>query len=437
MTKVLVVINMLVMLTITKISAQDSIILNKPGTKEVHYKKLISIQQKYLGWVDRRDKEFPFGVPAIAYNKYDGVQIGAALINLKQPVKHIDFTASLLYGIKSHKVNGTANVDYYIRLKKSVVTLIKPGVKFQSFTWYDHPKPLKYYSISPSIEIVLNHRTEKLEKLEHRISFTNHIVLKKELVYSDGDAIVYVLKDTLTRFYANVFKYTFSRKDDNFPVSASLSFEQTKFFVKTYFEANSFIRYQLKNYNTGVHIRLFVGGFLWRSDNFHFRLYPDVGFNLNGKRGEQDYLYSDYYFGRYEQENFSARQITKTDGFFKVSTPLNGIETGQTVDWLMAMNFKVDFPIHYVPVKLFFDLGYSYDNHLNPVNLLPVKGFQFDGGFMFSFFDEGFEIYFPLIYSKEYKAYYKADAPKFKQKISFLLDLHKLELHKKIRDMRF
>jgi hypothetical protein len=435
-----------IILTFNAAYCEDSLSLNKPDTAEVHFKRLYSAQQKHLHFIDKKNKELPFALPAVAYNKYDGWQVGAVLINLKQPVKHIDFTGSLLYGIKSKKVNGTANVDYYLRPKKSVVTLVKPGVKFQSFTWYDFVKPLKYYSISPEVVLIFNHRTEKLEKLEHEIAFSNHTVLKKDITsYFKGTD--YLLKDTLTRFYSNFLRYTFKRKDDYFPVSATINFEQSKYFAKIYFEANSLIAYNQKNSGSskrnfllsgaGVHLRLFVGGFLWRSNNFRFRLYPDVGFNLNGKRGEQDYLYSDYYFGRNEQTNFAGRQITKSDGFFKVSTPLNSIETGQTVDWLMAMNIKLDFPIRFVPLKLFLDLGYSYDNHLNPVNLLPVKGFQFDAGFMFSFFDESFEIYFPVVYSKEYKAYYKSNAPKFGQRVSFLLDLHKLEFHRKIRDIKF
>ena len=414
-------------------TSTDSIYNTAKNKTPKHYPKLQKAQEKYLHWIDKKNREFPFGVPAIAYNKYDGVQVGAAFINLKQPVKHVDFTATLFYGTKSKKVSGTANVDYYARPKKGVVSLIKPGVNFKSFTYYDFVKPLKYYAIAPEVLVQFNHRTEKLEKLEHLLLFRNHTILQRDLTV-DGSSN---LKDTVTRFYANILRYTFKRNDKNFPFAATLSFEQTKSFVKTYFEANSFIRYQLKDYNTGVHLRMFIGGFLWRSNNFRFRLYPDVGFNLNGKRGEQDYLFNDLYVGRNEQQSFAGRQITKSDGFFKMSTPYNSIETGQTVDWLMAFNFKIDFPIKYVPLKLFLDLGYSYDNHLNPNNLLPVKGFQYDGGFMLSFFDEGFEVYFPLFYSKEYKSYYKSNAPKFGQRISFLLDLHKLELHKKIRDMKF
>src|SRR5665647_1709658 len=129
MTKSLIVINIMVILTSYSLFGQDSLSINKADSGEVHFKRLYSVQQQYLHWTDKRNMEFPFGVPAIAYNKYDGMQIGVALINLKQPVKHIDFTASLLYGIQSKKVNGTANVDYYIRPKKSVVTEIKPGLK--------------------------------------------------------------------------------------------------------------------------------------------------------------------------------------------------------------------------------------------------------------------------------------------------------------------
>ncbi len=419
------------------ISASEENVYVKKQKKERHYPKLQAAQEKYLHWIDKRHREFPFGVPAIAYNKYDGVQVGAALINLKQPVKNVDFTASLLYGIKSKKVNGTVNIDYYIKPKKSVVSEIKPSLRFQSFSYYNYVKPLKYYAIHPEISIAFNHRTEKLQQLEHRLKFTSHVIMHKDIAYHAIDSVTVELKDTLTHYYVNVLNYTFKRNDKNFPFEASMTFEQSKNFVKTYFEANSFIRYQLKDYNTGVHLRFFIGGFLWRNDNYRFRLYPDVGMSLNGKRGEQDYLYNDNYFGRNEQANFAGRQITKTDGFFKVSTPLNAIEIGQTADWLMAFNFKIDFPIKYVPIKLFFDLAYSFDNHLNPINLLPMKGFQYDGGVMFSFFDEGFEIYLPLFYSKEYKTYYKANAPKFGQRISFLFDLHKIELHKKIRGMKF
>lgn len=433
--KTILLINIMVLLLKTTVFAQDSVSVKTdsfPVKKEKHFKKLENVQQKYLHWIDKKNREFPFALPAIAYNKYDGVQIGAVLINLKQPVKQVDFTASLLYGIKSKKVNGTVNVDYYYKPKKGVVSQIKPGVRFQSFTYADYVKPLKYYAIHPEIAVNFNHRTEKLEKISHQLIFRNHVVLKKDLAFNPSE-----IKDTLTRFYVNEFQYHFKREDKNFPVDASLNIEQSKQFVKTYFTANSFIRYQLKNYNTGVHLRFFVGGFLWRKDQFFFNdmTYANYGFSVNGRTGSQDYFYNDFYFNRNGQDGFGANQITKTDGFLKTVAPKTII--GQTPNWLMAFNLKLDFPIKYVPIKFFFDLAYSYNKRYGNGAPLPIKSFQYDAGLMFSFFDEGFEIYLPFLVSKDYKTYYKSNAPKFGQRISFLLDLHKIELHKKIRDMHF
>lgn len=429
------VINILVLMGYSYVYTMDNdstiLAINSNTTKEVHFPKLYSAQQKYLRWVDKPNREFPFAVPSIAYNKYDGVQIGAALINLKQPVKHIDFSSTLFYGIKSKKVNGTANIDYYYRPKNSVVSQVKPGIKFQSFSYNAQPK--KYYAFHPEIILTFNHRTEKLENIEHELAFTSHNILKR------GNAIDTLRKDTLTHYYVNVLKYTFTRKDDNFPFNASLKLEQAAKFSKISLEANAFIRYQLKHYNTGVHFRMFVGSFLWRKIKKPNAGYSLGGFNYNltGTTGVNDYKYENYYFGRNENEDFIANQITANDGFFKVSAPMQFPAIGQTGNFIFAINTVLDFPIEYVPIKFFFDIGYIYDNVISTNTPPAVKQFAYDGGFLFSFFNRGFEIYFPLFYSKEFKTYYQSNAPKFRQRITFLLDLHQLELHKKIREINF
>lgn len=438
----LLVINILVLLLYISSIAQDStIILSEKGNQQdkIRFKKLYTVQTKYIHWIDKKNREFPFSIPAIAYNKYDGVMVGAAFINLKQPVKHVDFTATLLYGTKSKKVNGTVNVDYYYKSKKSVVTTVKPGVKFQSFTQYtdNNSKNFKYYAIHPEIILTLNHRTEKLEKLEHQLGYINHVILKKAITFNYATNTFD--KDTLTRYYINEFVYTFKRNDNNFPLSASISLEQSNKFAKINFEAKSFIRYQLKDYNTGVHFRLFVGGFLWRKiqkPNAGFSL-PGFNYNLTGTTGPNNYKYDDFFVARNENEGFGANQISRNDGFLKVASPLQSPNIGQSGNFIFAFNTKIDFPIKYVPIKFFFDLGYMSDKIVNPNTPPVLKQFAYDAGIMFSFFDQGFEIYLPLLYSKEYKTYYKSNNIKFGQRITFLLDVHKLELHKKIRNMKF
>lgn len=425
-------INILVLLGLTCAYSQEisgTVNENDSLVKKVQYPRLTKAQTRYLQWIDKKNREFPFAVPAIAYNRYDGVQIGAAMVNLRQPVKNIDFTGAMLYGVKSKKVNGTAKVDYYLRPRKGVLSELKPGVRFQSFSYDDFDKPLKYYALQPELKATFRHRTEKLENLSHEVAFRHYSIFRQTA------PIVSTIFDESKRYYANLLEYKLDFEHRNFPAWALFSLEQTRYFVKSSIELNSFIRYQLKEYNTGVHFRFFAGGFMWRNNDYRIGRHPEVGFQLNGQRGEADYLFDDYYFGRGEQEGFSSRQITRTDGFFKTVAPFTPTE--YAASWLMAFNLKIDFPIRYVPLKLFVDMGYTHNNFFSNGTPLPVKKFQYDAGFMFSFFDEGFEIYFPLLYSKDYKTYYKANAPKFGQRVSFLLDLKKLELHKKIRDMKF
>lgn len=409
------------------------------------FKRLSKVQQKYLGWVDKKDREFPMGVPLIAGNKYDGLSVGAALINLRQPVKHLDFTGLMLYGTQSKKVTGVADLDYYIKPKHSIVREIKPGIHFQSFSYENIMFPseetnkfLKYYALNPEISLELGSKGESGEKFVHLLDLRSHVIFKQEVEYafSEADSTIEA-EQVLDKFYANQLAYTFKRRDPNYPMSVSLTLEQTREFVKTWVELKSFIRYGFRDHFTGIQLRYFMGGFLYRNPDTRFRLYPNYGFSLSGMTGEDDYLYENHYVGRTETEGLAARQITQQEGFLKVVTPQNAIPVGQTVDFLMAADIIIDFPVKYFPIKLFFDLGYSVDKHLNPDNFLPVKGFQYDGGFMFSFLDRAVEFYFPLFMSKDYKAYYDANLPKFKQRVSFMVDLAKLMLHKRIRDMKF
>lgn len=113
-----------------------------------------------------------------------------------------------------------------------------------------------------------------------------------------------------------------------------------------------------------------------------------------------------------ENEGFIANQITRNDGFFKTVAPLQSPAIGQTGNFIFALNTTIDFPIKYVPLKLFFDIGFTQDNIVNANTPPALKQFAYEGGFMFSFFDEGFEIYFPLFYNKEFRTYYKLERAK-------------------------
>lgn len=399
----------------------------------IKFDKLHHIQQKYLNWVDKKDRELPMGFPVVIGNKYDGVLLGAGLVNLKQPVKNIDFSGLLLYGLKSKKVSGVANLYYQLQPKNSIISNLNAGVHFKSFTYKSTPKALKYYTIAPRIDISFKSKAQKTKiPLEHQLSFVNNNILEQAYSYQTNS-------DTLYKFYANILAYSLHLQHEKYPSTFGIFIEQSKHFVKTGFEANSFIQYGIKNWKTGLHLRFFGGGFLYRDDDFRFGLNPQYGFNLSGKVGEVDYLYDGNYFGRNEQTGFASQQISANDGYFKVITAQNGVHIGQTVNYIFALNTVIDFPVPYVPIKLFFDLGYTYNNKLSNGNIsdFPIKGFQYDLGLVFSFLNRGIEFYMPIAMSKDFKDYYKANSPKLKQKITFAININQLMLHKKIREMKF
>jgi len=398
------------------------------------YPKLYKVQQKYLHWIDKNDREFPFAIPIIAGNKYDGVQIGAALINLKQPVKNVDFTGVLLYGVKSKKVNGIADIAYSIYPEHPVFNQIKIGTNFKSFSYENQPNIKKFYAVKPNLELKLF--STKNSSMTHVLSFRSNLIFEQVGYYNLG--FKHNEDSTIKRFYANEFKYQFQFKNKNFPVTASIMLEQAKQFGKMSIEVNSFINYRMKKYNTGLHLRFFSGTFLYRNSQFRPRLYPNYGFTLSGTTGINDYKYDNLYFGRNNIDGFVSNQISSSDGNMKmISPPIQSYQEGRTVNYLMALNIVADFPIQYVPLKLFMDFGYSSDKQINTVQNLPYNKFHYDLGLMFSFFNRGVEFYIPFLVSKEVKELNKTYRPKLGQRISFMIDMEKISLHKQIRKMKF
>lgn len=66
--KTILLINIMVLLLKTTVFAQDSVSVKTdsfPVKKEKHFKKLENVQQKYLHWIDKKNREFPFALPLL------------------------------------------------------------------------------------------------------------------------------------------------------------------------------------------------------------------------------------------------------------------------------------------------------------------------------------------------------------------------------------
>ena len=163
------------------------------------------------------------------------------------------------------------------------------------------------------------------------------------------------------------------------------------------------------------------------SENLGFGNYQT---NLSGRGGSRDYLFDHYYLGRSASDGFLSRQLFMDQGQFKFA-PINLLSSNILA---ASINLRADFPSKWIPIKLYADIGLIYTNDIfsegNALIALQV-------GAMLSLFNEAFEVYFPFFSSSDIKDFYELNAPNYKQRITFSLDLNKLNPHKLVKALEF
>lgn len=388
------------------------------------------LQIRLLGAVEDPTKNQLFLTPVLGGNKYDGFMLGMAFYNRVFPVKKLEYELVPFFAFKSKQFNWIGNVSYHITPASRKPVNVEIGLHSKSFTMNDRPIDLKFIKLQPFIEATFRKLSNDNGPI-HRLGYRN-IQIWSEGYIAQRDSISGEVDFAKTKgkYNTHEFWYSLENKHALFPGMLRTVVRFDKDYLRQSLEYKQKIRYTQKG--AFVHVRLFAGAFYYRNADISFRRNAVVGFNLSGINGRNDYLFDGSYFGRNAQEGFASRQMMMGEGNFKVMTALQNPAEGKTVNGLIAANFKIDAPIKWLPVQLFADLGYSVDKVLMPDNLLPVKQFHYDLGFCISLLDEAVEVYFPLLMSDNFRTYYKSNLPKFGQRITFAIDMGKLNLHRRI-----
>src|ERR1700730_16545972 len=110
-------------------------------------------------------------------------------------------------------------------------------------------------------------------------------------------------------------------------------------------------------------MRLFAGKFGYiggktSAKEFETSIYQP---KLTGLRGDEDYTYSNYFFGRNEQSGLASQQVLMRDGDLKLRTDLFQGLQGRSDNWVASMNFNTSLPNKLLPfklpIKIFLDVG--------------------------------------------------------------------------------
>lgn len=380
--------------------------------------------------------------PAVGYNTYDGIMLGALLHNYSVPAERFQFLLAPVFGTSSGKPGGLGRIEYQIShpSKKGALVAALAIASFNSDQFTDSANqttrqrfsklvPSLRYNFAPAypgagLKRYIQWKTFLIR--EQTLSFTRDTVLQADIIRFPSQ-----------NRYVNQLQMVWEHQRALYPYRAEIRAEQGSQFIRLGFTGNYFFNYAKGG---GMQVRLFAGKFFYLGQKTFLKSFETDAYHLNmsGPRGYEDYTYENYFPGRNEFQGWMSQQIMQRDGFFKVRTDLLSDKVGKSDNWLAAANFSTDIPRKFnplavlpirIPLKLFADVGtYAEAWQKNA----STGRFIFDAGIQVSLFHETVQVYIPLLYSKVYRDYFNSTLPdkKLLRTISFSIDIQQFRLHR-------
>ena len=424
-------------------------LLNKKGDlkkstvkKDIRFTSFFSLKET--------DKHhYIFASPAIGYNFYDKVMLGVLLHNYTLPQNKFQFVVAPLYATKSKQFNGIGRLSYSFypgnngqKFEVAVAGETFTGDNFTDSTNATHPQ--RYSKIVPSLKYVFANKNPR-SSITKFIQWKTFLITEQGLLFTrDTTNQVDVITYPIETRYVNQLQFVIENNRVLYPYKGALQVEQGAGFARVAFTGNYFFNYAKGG---GMDLRLFAGKFFYLGDKTFIKQYETDRYHLNmtGPKGYEDYTYSNYFVGRNEFEKFSSQQIMIRDGGFKVRTDYLSNKIGKSDNWLAAANFTSTIPKAInplavlpfkLPLKLFFDIGTYADAWKKNA---ATGRFVYDAGLQLSLFKNVVNIYVPVLYSKEYKDYFKSTITekRFIKNIAFSIDLQNINLKRMVPQIPF
>jgi hypothetical protein len=375
--------------------------------------------------------------PALAFNDYDHIMVGAVIHNFNLPPSPIQFYLAPLYGTGSHRLNGAGGLFWTTYPDYENIRLGISGSRFSTTSALDsNGRRLfgGYYKLTPSLRIVFPQTSPRS---------TQEIALEwKTYLIGENRLDDYVQKSTDSFYYPTPGKYSFRYLNelnfdirDNrvlYPYKARLQLQQASGFYRINFTGNYFFNYATGG---GLDLRLFGAKFGYLASGETSSDITRFEPKLTAVRGDEDYTYDNFFVGRSEFTGLASQQIMNRDGDLHLRTDLFQSLQGRSDNWVASLNLRTTLPgaivPQWLPLKLFFDVGtYSGAWANNP----PTSHFLYVGGLELDLFHDVLHIYAPLVYSSDFSNQLKTvpDQNSFGKKISFSIDIRNIDPRKLI-----
>ncbi len=429
-------------------------LLNKKGAlknpapkKDIRFKTFFSLKK-----TDKHN--YIFASPAIGYNFYDKFMIGALVHNYTLPLTKFQFAVAPLYATKSKQLNGIGRISYslYPGNDGQKVVLALAGARFSTRRSLDTTGRSvfeNFYKVVPSLRYYFKQKPRSSK--ESFIDLRTYIISEKSFtnfkyITGSDSAAVYPTAFVNTNRYLNQLTYSMANYRVLYPYNYQIQLQQGEGFYRLNVTGQYFFNYEKGG---GANARIFAAkfGYIGNKKASTYLYTP----KLLGGTGEDDYAYSNYFFGRSASgsnpdlpvmnNGLGGRQLMiPNGGGLKLRLDQYSFLYGQSDDWVAAINLnttipRVLFPFK-IPLLLFLDVGTYAEGWKKNA---PTSKFLYTGGLQLSLFKNVLNIYAPLIYSNEFKSTIKTDSKlkKFSNRITFSIDLQNINLKKLVPQIPF
>ena len=377
-------------------------------------------------------------LPALGYNAYDKIMVGAVVHNYNLPSNRLRFVLAPLYAASSKQLNGMGRIGYSWYPDEGVqkVELAVSAAKFSILKAVDSNGNKLFggfNKIVPSLRVTFKNNYARSSK-EKWIEWKTFLIGERGFEYhmKQSDSFFYPAKGKIQNRYINQLGFNVTDYRALYPYDVLLQLQQGKDFYRINTTAHYFFNYSKGG---GMKLRVFAAKFGYLGSKTSTKEFATLVYQpkLTAVRGNEDYTYSNYFIGRNESQGFSAQQIMMRDGGLKIRTDLFQDLQGRSDNWVASINLNTTLPGNVIPtalpLRVFLDIGTYAEAWKKDAT---TSRFLFVGGLQLSLLKELINIYVPVIYSKEFRDNLKTvpEENKFLKKISFNIDIHRLNLRR-------
>ena len=361
-----------------------------------------------------------------AYNDNDGWMAGMTVSNTNPfTYKPISWAISPIYSFKNQKLLGQAWIQYSKLNERSESKIYQTSFRLglKSFDMDHNEKfnyALRYVKIDPSIQLTLRHPLDS--DIQSSFVLRSLIIYEQRPSFADGQ-----FSNLITsRSHIHQLEYNWERNKTISKSTVNIRAEQQSYKPENYLKLTGSASHQwLYNTTKSMNLRLFVGGFIintQRKTNSFQNVFSRGSIALI-QQGFNDYTYDEYFFSRQNQSGFQDDQVSLVQGGgFK--TPVgSAYSIGMSNNFAAALNYTIDAPFKtkWFPLQAYFDFG-VYSRYFNRQF---SRNTMYNGGLSLNYNDV-VRIHFPLFFSEELGNIYKEKHSGFISKISFGINLQKL-----------